>query len=456
MRITMCMIVRDAAGEIVETLDSFYDQVDEVIVVDTGSEDNTVNVLKQYAEDNGEWVELTDIPPKKATDWGAKLVIAHWTWADDFAAARTYADTLATGDWLSWADHDDTVHGMDSLRKLAGEADPRISGLFVAYEYAMVNDRCVCELWRERLVRKGTSQWVDRVHESQIVHGPVVKVDREIARWTHRKPPFTPSDRNTLILERWLEDEPQNPRVLANLARDHMSNGRAQDAVPLYERYLQHRSQPAETRAQAARQLCCALMTMGRWEWAKENALRAFEFCPTWPDTYLTLAEIAAATGDWNGVIFHTERVLALGAPDTLLIVNPQDYDQKPKAMIAQALANLGKINEACELAEQVDPQPPDFAEMLAGWQATRQRDQTAGMWAQCAQLLVNYDEPLKARRLLETVPHYAVDHPTVVAARVQARDAIETPYVVEPVVDGPRAEFLVNGLAEHAGKVTA
>lgn len=437
MKISMCMIVKDEAENIGETIGSFAGDIDELVIVDTGSTDETITLAEVVVE-----------------DYDCDLVVGEFEWTNDFAAARTYADSLATGDWLSWCDADDTVHGLPNLRKMAEDA-PNVSGFYCSYEYALNEaGECICELWRERLVRRGAGQWIDRVHESQIVQGSVVKIDRETARWTHRKPPFEQSERNTKILERWVLDEPTNPRVLSNLARDYMSNARFKEAIPYYERYLRCGGQQPETRAQATRQLSNALCTIGRFEWAHELTLRAFGECPTWPDTYLTLVEIASMRGDWPRVIHFANEVLKLGHPDTLLIVNPQDYDARPKAMIAHGLAALGDVKQACELAEGVLSEHPGFLDLdtaLANWQSTRQRDQTAGMWAQCAALLVNYDEPLNAAALLDTVPHYAADHPTVIAARVQVRDAIEEPYQVEKIGDGPRAEFLLRGLREAA-----
>lgn len=437
MRISMCMIVKDEAEHIIETLDSFYEDVDEIVVVDTGSTDETRQLIESHP-----------------AFWKIEKV-HNFYWTDDFAEARAYADSLATGDWLSWCDADDTVHDLPNLRELAGKAEPDVNGFYCSYEYALNEDgECICELWRERLVRRGTGQWIDRVHESQVVRGTVVKVGRETARWTHRKPPFEQSERNTKILERWVIDEPNNPRVLSNLARDYMSNARFKEAIPYYERYLRCGGQQPETRAQATRQLSNALCTIGRYEWAHELTLRAFGECPTWPDTYLTLAEIASMRGDWRRVIHFAQQVLQLGRPDTLLIVNPQDYDARPKAMIAHGLAALGEIDQACELSESVLAEHAGFLDLdkaLSEWQSTRQRDQTAGMWAQCGALLVNYDEPLKASALLDTVPHYAADHPTVIAARVQVRDALDEPYQVEEVTEGPRAEFLLRGLREQA-----
>src|SRR5207248_9341162 len=53
-----------------------------------------------------------------------KLIVGHFEWCDDFAAARNYADTLASGDWLLNLDLDETIDGAPALRDLAASASP--------------------------------------------------------------------------------------------------------------------------------------------------------------------------------------------------------------------------------------------------------------------------------------------------------------------------------------------
>jgi glycosyltransferase involved in cell wall biosynthesis len=71
------------------------DIVDEIIIVDTGSTDKTVELAKSR---------------------GAKVF--HFPWIDDFAAARNEALRHATGDWIFWMDADDRLdeENRDKLR----------------------------------------------------------------------------------------------------------------------------------------------------------------------------------------------------------------------------------------------------------------------------------------------------------------------------------------------------
>src|SRR5207248_4522288 len=84
--LSLCMIVRDNARTIRACLESIRPWVDEMVVVDTGSQDET---------------------PRLAAGLGARLF--SFPWCDDFSAARNESLRHARGDWLFWMDSDDTI-----------------------------------------------------------------------------------------------------------------------------------------------------------------------------------------------------------------------------------------------------------------------------------------------------------------------------------------------------------
>ena len=65
--ISLCMIVKDEEENIKDCLDSVQGIADEIIIVDTGSTDNTKSIAKNYTD------KLYD-----------------YTWKDDFSAARKF------------------------------------------------------------------------------------------------------------------------------------------------------------------------------------------------------------------------------------------------------------------------------------------------------------------------------------------------------------------------------
>ena len=80
------MIVRDEENNLPHCLESVQGLFDEIVVVDTGSTDRTIEIARSF---------------------GAKVF--DFVWVDDFAAARNAALAHATGDYAFWLDADDVV-----------------------------------------------------------------------------------------------------------------------------------------------------------------------------------------------------------------------------------------------------------------------------------------------------------------------------------------------------------
>lgn len=95
--LSLCMILKNEAHNIAECIHSIRPVIDEIIVVDTGSTDNTREIAK------GLGARVFDFP-----------------WCDDFSAARNESIRHATGDYIIWLDADDRVDPaeVDKIRQL--------------------------------------------------------------------------------------------------------------------------------------------------------------------------------------------------------------------------------------------------------------------------------------------------------------------------------------------------
>lgn len=93
LRITAALIAKNEASRIGACMASLTDQVDEIVVVDTGS---------------------TDATPQIAANYGA--CVLHCAWLDDFAAARNVALDHASGDWILYIDADERLSVPGSQR----------------------------------------------------------------------------------------------------------------------------------------------------------------------------------------------------------------------------------------------------------------------------------------------------------------------------------------------------
>lgn len=415
--IAMALIARDEEENIGPCLSSFIDHVDHVVLVDTGSEDATLARARKVAAEH---------------DASDKLQVFDFTWIDDFAAARSLADEKAreTGaDWICWADADDSIKGAENLRQIAGRADDSTAAIFFHYDYARdQNGACVCELWRERLLRAGRGHWIGRVHEAQTFEGGIERVDAAETQWIHRKQLGEPTARNFEILERWAQDEPKNPRVLGYLATEAAGQNKHEYAVEMFKRYFEVTPESPEHLAQARRRIAASLTILGRLDEAEEHGLRGVREHPGWPDSYITLAEVALRRGEPAKAREWALNLQRFGAPQTLLIVNPRDYDFTPLAILAGAAAGLGRFDEAMNYAQQalaIMPGHPELTQAAVGWQQVQRRELTASSWLQAVEMLQAADENSKALTMIDCAPYFCADHPAIVAKRIQLKDTI-------------------------------
>ena len=95
--ISLCMIVKNEEKILARCLDSIADLVDEIIIVDTGSTDDTKKIAAGYTD------RLYD-----------------FTWIGDFAAARNFAFSKAEMEYIYSADADEVLDGQnrEAFRRL--------------------------------------------------------------------------------------------------------------------------------------------------------------------------------------------------------------------------------------------------------------------------------------------------------------------------------------------------
>ncbi len=456
-RIGLALIARNEAKNLPGLLASIDGAFDRVVLLDTGSKDATTDVFVQWAH-------------QQRNEHGMSFDVRNFTWVDDFAAARNAADDLLLEDetieWRCWADCDDVILGAQNLRALAAATPAEADALVFTYDYAHdQHGRVICTLRRERLVRAGRGAWAGRVHEAIILQGPVVNIGPEQARWVHQRVD-APTGRNLRILRAWDKAEPGNARVLQYLGTEHLARGRHKQAVGYFRKYTKLTGTWDQERAQVHRKMSLALIALGRVDDAQRAALDATAVLPDWPDSYLTLAQIAHDRGEWEKTISWADRVLALGVPDTMLIINPLEYQAVPRALKASAIAELGgSLDDAIALGEEALSILPDqlLAQKVLEWRRRNKRIKTTGAVLALHRLLVEHDEPEKALTLLEQcVPHYVADAPDVVQALVTTRAILNQEPLVEQVPDTelawrcqntPAVNFVVEGLRDQAGE---
>jgi glycosyltransferase involved in cell wall biosynthesis len=146
-RVSLCMIVRDEEHNLAQCLAPIADLFDEIVIVDTGSQDNTKQIARQFTPH-----------------------VHDFAWCDDFSAARNESLRHATGDWIFWLDADDRVRPEQAarLRTLLDEELPDQPCVFVmdtVLVSADANEETALVTHPRLFRRSAELRWEGRVHE---------------------------------------------------------------------------------------------------------------------------------------------------------------------------------------------------------------------------------------------------------------------------------------------------
>jgi len=226
-RLSVCMIVKDEEEFILKAIESAKGLAHQVVVVDTGSTDRTVVLAESL---------------------GAE--VHHFEWNDNFSDARNYSLEHVTGDWVLILDADEILDpegNEDLARDLYSEN--QLGFRIPLANFMRAEDRTLQQTgdgvtYVPRLFRNAPGlHFVGRVHE-QIFSSIVVRqghwgMDSGIGRTRLLHFGYDPSvkisrdkvKRNLRLLDKAVEEMPDEPALLMNYALDLFNDGRIDEAI---------------------------------------------------------------------------------------------------------------------------------------------------------------------------------------------------------------------------------
>lgn len=267
VRLSLCMIVRDSSRTLRPCLESIRPWVDEMVIVDTGSVDDTPQIVEAF---------------------GGRLF--HFPWCDDFSAARNESLRHARGDWIFWMDSDDTIDPDCGrrLRALAyAEAEPSLLGYVVQVHCpgnSLGGSREITAVDHVKLFRNRPDlRFEGRIHE-QIL--PAIRGANGDVAWTDLFVTHSGSDqspeaqdrkreRDLRILHQELQERPDHPFTLFNLGMTYADGGQYQEAVDFLKRSIAKSGVDESHLRKAYALLLYAEMQLGRTDEASATCRRA-------------------------------------------------------------------------------------------------------------------------------------------------------------------------------------
>jgi glycosyltransferase involved in cell wall biosynthesis len=324
----VALIVKNEERVLGRCLESLRGAVDEIVIVDTGSEDGTKRIAERYT-----------------------YKIYDFAWRDNFAAARQFAFDHVTSDWVAWFDADDVVLQADRIKPLLAATPPQVCGYYWRYICGWdPTGKPNFEFWRERCVRNdGTFRWVGRVHEVLVPQRPCVQLqNHDVVVEHHPEATSGEPGRNLRILE---DEYAANgghlePRMLFYLGREFADAGKTERAIEVLQQYLQI-GEWDEERYRAQVQVAQLYRAQAQYRLALDANLQALKILPEWPDAYFGLAQTYYFLQDWPKVKHWCNIGLRMHIPQGILFTNPRDYDFNWIIYYTNALYHTGELEEA-------------------------------------------------------------------------------------------------------------
>lgn len=213
--LSVCMIVKNEEKVLGRCLECVKKFADEIVIVDTGSSDDTMAIARQYTDK-----------------------VYEFEWINNFAAARNYSFSKATRDYAMWLDADDVIDEVNCCKIAALmqtlEADVAM------FKYECGDDGAGNPLliyYRERIVKRSNGfLWQEPVHEHLSAGGNIIEVDIRVRHKSEAKPGST---RNLDIYRAELEKGNRlSSRGLYYYSRELETHGMLQEAVDSYAEFL--------------------------------------------------------------------------------------------------------------------------------------------------------------------------------------------------------------------------
>lgn len=248
IRLSQCMIVKNEEKNIQRALSWGKDIFWEQIVVDTGSTDNTVAMVKEL---------------------GAALF--SFSWIDDFAAAKNYAMAQAQGDWIAFLDADEyfSPEDTDKLLPILEEAEAAgyhaVMAIWVQVDGSedILSDKTGQGLNWQMTVKADGSRGMSltgtqirlfrnqpdlcyrgRVHEKLYLERGQLRIVDKSQELSILHTGYTPeelkeknkAERNILLVKKELEDHPEDYKLMTYLGDAYFQEKKLEEAAGWYQK----------------------------------------------------------------------------------------------------------------------------------------------------------------------------------------------------------------------------
>ncbi|MGV8980209.1 tetratricopeptide repeat-containing glycosyltransferase family 2 protein [Clostridium sp.] len=344
--ISLCMIVKNEEDVLGRCLGCAKDIVDEIIIVDTGSTDNTKKIAYEYTDQ-----------------------IFDFKWINDFSAARNFSYSKAKMDFILWLDADDVILEEDikKFKELRQSLTLDVDNVMMMYNVGFdENGTVTLSYFRERLSKRtNNSKWSEPVHECLIMGGNIRKVDVCI---THRKEHAAVPSRNISIYKKLLsEGKPLSPRGLFYYSRELHQNEFIVDAIKYFNKFLDTGKGWVEDNISSCFDLSKCYNIIGDRKSMLKILLRSFEYDTPRAEICCNIGTYYFESGDHERAIVWYKIAAELDKPvNGWGFISHDFWGYIPNIQLSVCYDRLGNRDESIKYNDKAAEFKPNSAAVIA------------------------------------------------------------------------------------------
>lgn len=334
--LSACMIVKNEEKFLAQCLTSIKDAVDEIIIVDTGSTDKTIEIAQSFHAE-----------------------IYHHPWKNSFSDARNHSLSYAKCDWILQIDADETLDQEDIplLHKLI--CRDSYNAIFVAIYSELPGG--LSKHYYTRIFRRGKAYFEGIVHNQLIFEG--ASFQSEI-RFYHYGYNLTEQEmknkykRTGDLLRRQLVGDPDNLFIMTNLIRNYRNEFNFNKVIELGEKGLKLSESQTDSNSKNQRQriyidLVYAFININQLDKAEEICMEAIKENHDSLDILFVMGEVSLRKEKFNDALVYFKKYLIIKDRENkkpafnLFIVDAYYYEHKAYDNIGVCYEKLNLFDEA-------------------------------------------------------------------------------------------------------------
>ena len=223
--ISVCIITKNEAENLQKCLEALKPYPFEIVVTDTGSEDNSLKVARQYTDR-----------------------VYEFEWISDFSAARNFCISRASHNTILSLDTDEFLHPLDwNALQQALEEHPKSLGAIELFSYFDVDGETKHQIVRlERLFNRRYYHFVNPVHEVLVPLGRMapssynapISVDHVGYQGT-KEQLMEKAERDIELIRNEIKNDPENPYLYFQLGQCYMLMRDHAGALPWFRKAME-------------------------------------------------------------------------------------------------------------------------------------------------------------------------------------------------------------------------